>query len=364
MSAHKNPPFAFPPLYLALLSSLRGEASPFFVGEVGFFLPPSEVDADRWLDALIHKRWLGMYPDLLPFACDGFGNLFCFLVRGGAQPDALSAIVFWSYETFRCLPVASSFTGFLHSVGLTSWRLANEGLDPVIDQEHHTQVVVPRLRGLDLNTAYQDLFTASTPSLVDVHNATLRLDPDNAAVLLSLAVRADQSGDLLGAIDRCGHALRSCPELAVANFVAARAFDHTGDRSDLFSRLLATVVQPLVFCGDEALTQYHNVPAIDLDWMLETLATHPALDEAEMDESLWDLIRHSDPANPESWLRVSLAMANQGDVAAAIPLATNALHFGADSELRPEILQLLGEFYDAQGWPLHRRFIAARAMVL
>ena len=49
-----------------------------------------------------------MHPDLLPFARDGWGNRFCFV----DAPDALApegfAIVYWMYETFSAVPIASS----------------------------------------------------------------------------------------------------------------------------------------------------------------------------------------------------------------------------------------------------------------
>ena len=76
-----------PDSYLRFSTHLRevtGAETTAWFGDVGFFVPRSTDLLQSWIIQLARRRWTGMHPDLVPFAADGAGNLFCFVLSAAA----------------------------------------------------------------------------------------------------------------------------------------------------------------------------------------------------------------------------------------------------------------------------------------
>jgi cell wall assembly regulator SMI1 len=75
------------------------------VHDVGDFLAPDEIveTTEGW-------RQLGLPDDLIAFATDSCGNLFCFVDRSDASP-----VIFFDHDFGTTKAVASSFTDWIES---------------------------------------------------------------------------------------------------------------------------------------------------------------------------------------------------------------------------------------------------------
>ena len=140
--------FTLPARYLALLSLLRersGERRAWF-GDVGFRLPGADVESATWVERLTDARWRGMHPDLIPFAEDGFDNQFCFVRSERRSMRRCRAVVYWTYETYRAVPIASSFDAFLRWAALTAHVSVLRG-EPFVDPDVVTERAEPGASG-------------------------------------------------------------------------------------------------------------------------------------------------------------------------------------------------------------------------
>ncbi len=356
--------FRLPSRYRSLLGVLAERSdsdAKVWVGEAGFLRAEPEQDLVEWLEKLDHRRWRGMHPDLVPFATDGAGNQFCFFRNGKDSCRGVRAIVYWMYETYRAVPVASSFDGFLSWLGLTAFVGARKGDDPVLDSSHFDREVAPLLSEVGLEPDFGAVLDEPDPSSLGVHRAMLQLDDEAPASRLAVAMHLAGEDKLLQALDLCAEASFSFPEFAASRFASARLLASEQDSQSLHDALLQTLERPVAYCGDEAMPHFRDVPVVDLDWTAEVLAGHPLVDPDGMEDPIWEIVVHGDAENPAAWVRVAIEQANGGDLERAVTAASNALHFGFAEELGAEILLLLQELYTALGWKRHARVAGREA---
>ena len=149
-----------PDSYLRFSTHLRevtGAETTAWFGDVGFFVPRSTDLLQSWIIQLARRRWTGMHPDLVPFAADGAGNLFCFVLSAATPMRDSQAVVLWMYETYRCVPVASSFDLFVAWIGLTSFAAVRRGNIAILDAAAYDLRILPLLERFDLATDFHVL---------------------------------------------------------------------------------------------------------------------------------------------------------------------------------------------------------------
>ncbi|MCB9532446.1 MAG: SMI1/KNR4 family protein [Myxococcales bacterium] len=357
--------FRLPRLYVALLESLR-ERGPnvqrTWLGDVGFAVPTESVDA-AWEAHLTAARWNGMHPDLMPFAEDGFGNQFCFYRSARDGCRANRSIVYWMYETYRAVPVASTFEGFLGWLQLMACVEARGG-DPVVDRAHVDRELMPLMNELGCAIDPDDVLDEPDPTPMALHRAHLRVDANAAAPRVALASHASR-GNELQALDLCAEATFSFPEFAGARAAAARILSRSGDTDALAEALFQTLQRPLVYGGDPFMHGFRGVPEVDASWTAERLAAHTNPPEHVLRSPLWTLVIQDDPLAARSWVQLALDFVQEEELEVAVTMATNALFLGFGGELGGQIHGLLVELYDALEWTWHRdvcaRFAGATA---
>lgn len=346
-------PFKFPARYMALLSQFDTNEPRAWLGDVGFRLPVSDRDRGRWAGVLTDRRWQGMHPDLMPFAEDGFGNQFCFYRRPREGAVRSLPIVYWMYETYRAVPIASSFDGFLAWIGLTGFVAARHG-DPIVDRTHLTKVLWPALDAVGIHHDYGAALESHDPTGQEVQKGYLQLDPESPAALLSMAQWESARGRPLEALDYCAEAAFSFPDFAASRYTAARILNAAGDGVAEFDALMQTLERPMLFGGDAGMTGFRALPQVDVRWVVDELAKHPAFAESEATSPLWTLVLRDDPSVAQSWVDAALDYAEENELERSVTMATNALFLGFGSDLGPLIHGLLGELYSALGWDWHQ----------
>lgn len=327
-----------------------------WLGDVGYLLPTSNVDEDGWLASLEHERWRGMHPDLIPFAQDGFGNRFCFVRSERDAMRGVRAIAYWMYETYRAVPVASSFDAFLGWNALTAHLAARRG-DAVIDEEHVQGDLLPLLAEVGAEVDLDAALDVSDPDVVGVHRAILNLDPQAPGAQVGLAAWMAKHDRPLEALDLCADACFSFPEFAGARALSARILRDEHDLERLGDALVQTLQRPLAYAGDEAMPFLRDLRPVDLDAVVETLASQEDVPELIADIALANFVLREDPSLPQSWTILALDYAREDALEKAVTAANNALYLGLTSPLCVEIHGLLEELYDALGWAWHARMV-------
>lgn len=341
---------------MALLNELEAIGPRAWLGDVGFRMPRTERDRGRWEGVLTDRRWQGMHPDLMPFAEDGFGNQFCFYRHPREGAVQSRPIVYWMYETYRAVPIASSFDGFLAWIGLTAFVAARHG-DPVVDRAHIEDELRPALDAVGIHHDYAEALESHDPTPHEVHKGLLKLDPESPAALLSIAEWNGAHGRPLEALDCCAEATFSFPDFAAARYAAARVLNATGDGVAEFDALMQTLERPMLFGGDPGMGGFRVLPQVDVRWVVENLAKHPAFAEFETTSPLWTLVLRDDPTTAQSWVDVALDYAEENELERSVTMATNALFLGFGSELGPLIHGLLAELYSALKWEWHEEVV-------
>ena len=349
---------------LGYLGGVEPGAREVFLGDVGFPLVPDAVDAAGVHGAYLARRWPGMHPDLLPFAVDSCGNRFC-LVRGvGATNPERFPVAWWMYETYRAVPIASSFDRFLDWVGLSSALSAQRLVNPLTTAEHHARVVQPALEAMGVRRDFDALTASRAAPLGSLGLGMMRVDPGSAGARVLAAERALQQGRTRDAARHAEAALEAFPE-----FLAARWFlsgldlpwRQEAELTELTRSLLTT---PWLWQGDGFMPEFGEIPSATPQELVARVTQQLAPSECDEDPAVaaaW----YDDPMAPLTWLRVAVEVAELGDPTRAIGVATNALFLSRGVQDRLDALSLLDELYDAVDATWHRAVIledAARSV--
>jgi len=297
-----------------------------------------------------------MHPDLLPFAEDGFGNRFCFVCRGGAADGDQPPVAYWMYETYRALPIASSFCGFLYWAALTAHVAARRG-DPIITATHIEQEFLPVLAEIGLDADVLSALESPDPDAIEVHRALTRLHPSAPGSRLAIAVDLAAHGRMIEALEHCREASEHFPEFAGASSIQARILGTEGDQRGMVESLVTTLGRPLIYGGDPLMPHFRDVPEVDPSWVVEQLTASPILHEQSLIEPIWTLVFRDDPTAAKSWAQLALDCVHEERLEAAVIMATIALLFGFNTAIGDEIHALLAELYGALGWGGHAQAV-------
>ncbi len=342
---------AFPLPYTALLAlaleTHQGEAY-FWLGDAGFFLPAAPMaDAEWWL-RLAQQRWPGMHPDLLPFATDGSGNRFCFHLRGDLVPQ-ITGIVYWSYETYRAIPIATDFGGFLDWLLITAHTMARTLDVHPLDQDHLDSVVVPTAKRLRPETLQR------LPALLrrshSTHIQLVSIAPQCPASQLIVADARAEAGDLDDARTRFRRAQLDFPEFTAAYLAELLYLRGALTSDEQFQLCLRMLRLPLAYGGDPEMPSFGEIPEIDPTMLFEQLLLHAELHDAPMPVAVVEMVANDDPDDPLTWLGAAAECANEGELDLAVVFAGNAALYGAATEHGPFAFDLLAEIYETLQWP-------------
>jgi len=345
---------AIPPRLEAVLDLVRshsgGELGSYY-GIAEFYAPKEELKGADLLDALTDKRWPGMHSDLIPFANDGTGNLFC-LVNGRSKTAKHGAVVHWMYETYSATPIASSFDHFLDWIWLTANYTARHGIDDAIDMQNVETRLTPLLSELRYHPASLDLMIRDR-TLYGLHKAMVASDRRAAASLLTGAFLGSHPLHDMRTLERMRMAAEAFPEYTAAHMAMVSAFRAQSHESEVMTTLLDAIHSPLVYGGDRLVPYIGDIPEVDATQIAEMLATHPELQEWSIIDPIWEVVLRDDPTDPVAWLAVAVEYANNGLLEDAVIKAQNAMFMGLNVSEAVDIVTLLCELYDALGWDWH-----------
>ena len=322
-----------------------------FFGIAEFYVPSKDKRGSELLAELTKKRWPGMHSDLLPFATDGTGNLYC-LVNGNSRTSKRGAVVQWMYETYRATPIASSFDHFLDWIWLSANYTAQYGVNSIINEEHINQRLRPLFSALHYQTGSFELLTQD-PTLNGLHRAMLACDHQAPASLLTEAFIGKRELHDLRTLKRIETSIKSFPEYTAAYVGIVLAYQAQSAENEALSSLIDAMHAPFVYGGDKMTAYFGDTPEVDVSKIAETLATHPKLQEWSIMDPIWDLILRNDPTDPAAWLSLAVEYANDGLLEDAVIKTQNALFFGFNVEESVDVMILLCELYDALGWKWH-----------
>ena len=340
------------------LREVTGTETTAWFGDVGFFVPRSTDLLQTWVVQLARRRWPGMHPDLVPFAADGAGNLFCFVLASSTSMRDANAVVLWMYETYRCVPIASSFDHFVAWIGLTSFAAIRRGNIAILDAAAYDSRILPLLERFDLATDFHVLLPEPYPSNTEVSRAFLRLDPEAPASLVLTACRLGQSSRELRGLPEASHALEVFPEFAAAELATGRILELHRDRAEAHARYRRALRSPLTYSGDNMMPYLSEVPELDLAELTSKLANDPGFDDPDGEWASLEVILDNDPNEPEPWLHAAVDAANDQQLEQGVTFAANALHMaGHKPDIAMESLSLLLELYEALGWSWHHRLM-------
>ncbi|MFT4704084.1 MAG: hypothetical protein ACI81R_001780, partial [Bradymonadia bacterium] len=343
---------ALAPAYKSIIADSSADGGVLWLGEAGFIVGAANDNDETIWEHLAHQRWLGMHPDLVPFARDGWGNRFCFLRPSDTRRPGDSVIMYWMYETFVAIPIASSFEAFLRWIGLITWA---HSVDPSYDSVEQSdydgflRIVEPHL------TLPQ--FSSLVPTRVAerrvVAQAGLKLDPRSPSLLVHRAASRDADDQVAALLD-CDNALQHFPQFTAAHVMKALLLRKERGSVERLNALRASLESPLAFTGDKTMPWFRDVPSIDCDRIAEALSSHPRLHDLCNGDPIMLLVQRLDPSAPMSWVELTLAQVDSGDLHAAVVMATNALHCAVDdAAAREEVERLLVQLYDAIGAHWH-----------
>lgn len=307
------------------------------------------ASGDGLVEQLVHARWGGMPPELLPFAMDAMGNRFC-LVRSAIHHDPEKLpVVYWMYETGVAVPVASCFDRFLDWIGLASEIYVRRGADDRLTRAHLEEIVKPQLRDLGVERDFFALTTSPVSPVGSLHLGMMRIDPAAAGSRLVAAKRAQLDGRQRDAILHARHALKCFPTfLAAAWFLVT--FPNAPSRVIGYKELVRGLVDlPFAYRGDPLMPEFSDIPSpspTDIADLVQSVVDRNDVEE----DPLLELMAYDDPQSAEVWLCSAIELANIGQLQRAHVAASNALHLVRDRELRDDVLTLMTELYDALGW--------------
>jgi hypothetical protein len=343
-----------PQEYLALVyhatQSATSDENRYWVGEAGFFLPDRSQAMERWTDALLNKRWPWMNPELVPFADDGAGNQFCFHVRAGSEPR-ITAIVYWSYETYRALPVASDFGCFLDWLFVVAHTMARSlNLSP-LDMDHYEDVLVPLAERLRRSSVRRlDSLYRSTHS---VHRQIVELNPRCPASQLIVGMQEVTSGNVESGSEHLHRAALEFPEFCTAYMAESEALEAVLNAPQQLALWARCLRSPLAFAGDPQLTQFGDVPVYEPVWLFEKLAACAQFVDQPFPLPVFEMVATDPPASADTWLRSAIDCANEGDVDLGITFAHNASLYLMNTGAEHHSFLLLQEFYECNDWGWH-----------
>jgi hypothetical protein len=338
-----------------MAASSRDDDGYWWLGDAGFFAPDTAEAGRRWLDLLAERRWPSMHIDLLPIAVDGSGNRYCF-VRSEQPGMPREAVVCWMYETYRAVPIATTFDGFVDWLVLGAVAAARRGDDPLLDRTHLETRILPAAERLGRPGDLVDAITTAMPGPLTVSEAMLARHPDAPGPSVMVAARRLEEGEFELAASNARTAGRAFPEFAAAWTLAA-AGDPQASHAR-FRALWTALHQPLLYCGDPWMPNLDRIPEVKPDRLAESLATHPWAHEISAWDPVWDLVLAEDPLAATAWLGVGVALANENELQYATLATANALWLGDDPEERGAAVELLGEIYGALGWSWHASMCA------
>lgn len=332
-----------------------------WVGPVGWLVTdPGEPQVEQ----LLRRRWIGMHPDLIPFAQDESYHAFCFVVLPD-RPGVVSGIVHWNHETRRAIPLAGSFDTFLDWVALAAqvpW------FDDPFVQGNHFDTVRAAWRDLARDMPLLAPESERIPAAIALHT-TLRDMQDDAAGSLLLHALELHGARNPGRCDRMlDAALQAFPPFTGVH--AHRALILQKRNADLRAErdaLCDAVLGHHVYLGDSFLPYVPHVPEVsvrDLTDRLvevsEALTTRPA----HIPDPLWELVFDRSTHQPEGWLEAARelntglgvgATPHQDAARFAIQAGCNALQTSdVDSHGRSTARFLL-QLYRELGCDLHVR---------
>jgi hypothetical protein len=308
---------------------------------------------------MMEKRWPGMHTELLPFAQDGAGNRFCFIVPTDETATGRRPIAYWMYETYRAVPIASSFRHFMHWVAMRTLETVERGVDPHIDREHLDSVVQPVMDELDLSSDMQDSMRTVRTPLVTTHAGMLELDPGSPGTLLAEAARELRRSNTERAEHYAKRAIMNFHRFAAAHSFLAELEGARAGSNEQLKHLLQTLASPLCYAGDPQMPGLQDVPEIELNQVVHAIIQHEGKEPFSGFEPIRDLIDLDNPEDAAAWMRSALDYAEQGEIDAAIDLASNALFLAWNPTLTEDALTLLDELYELAGSELHRDIVEA-----
>jgi len=322
----------------------------FWVSEVGFYLPARETTPDAWVQELAMHRWPRMHPGLLPFAGDGAGNRFCFYIRGDEAPS-INAIVYWSHQTYRAVPVSTDFVGFLDwMLVLGHWLARSLDVAP-LDMQHLREVVLPFAKAFrpDLEPLLPRLYE-QYPS---AHRQIVSIAPQSPASQLVVAMARMEDGYAEEARSRIQRAQLDFPEFAAAYAAEILVAGDTMSNDESLHLLLRILRVPLLFSADPQLASFRELPVLETPWLFDELLSNPEFEDADIPNALYELVRSEVWWDAEPWLAASVECANEGDVELALVLALNASTLPLEDDIAEAWHSLMVEFFDALQWPWH-----------
>lgn len=360
-----------PELYLTLLEHAEdhhGEGI-WWLGEAGFFLRSersgaaeseaaqgaSSDSAAPPLEQLITRRWPRMHPELLPFACDASGNLYCFqyTARAPGQPPL---VVHWMYETYLALPIASDFNAFLDWLGLTSAYMAEKRTDERLDREHYERRVLPLLRELGKQKDYSKVLERLGLRQSDLHRAMISLDPNAAGSLTWQAQRLCQLGSEASGFEYALRAVEAFSDCTAAHLILSR-HEVASDSMRNANSLIDVLRSPLAFSGDQDMPHFGGLVSMSFDrFMIRVIESNEAMGLLqEQPEAVF--ISGRDPRAARTWLHVVDGYLQQQQLYPAITAAANALFVCQRRELDDDLLLMLGDLYREAGHPSHAALV-------
>jgi hypothetical protein len=322
----------------------------FWVSEVGFYVPVRQTTSDAWVQELAMHRWPRMHPSLLPFAGDGAGNRFCFYIRGDEEPS-VNAIVYWSHQTYRAVPVSTDFVGFLDwMLVLGHWLARSLDVAPM-DLYHLREVVLPFAREFrpDLEPLLPRLY-GQYPS---AHRQIVSVAPQSPASQLVVAMARMEDGHVEEARSRIQRAQLDFPEFAAAYAAEIQVAGDTMSKDESLHLLLRILRVPLLFNGDPQLASFNELPVLDTAWLFDELLGNPEFEDADVPNALYELVLGEVWWDAEPWLAASVECANGGDLELALVLALNASTLPMEEDIAEAWHSLMVEFFDALKWPWH-----------
>lgn len=327
-------------------------------GDVAFQrIDLSDLSDDALIQAFGNKRWPSMHPELVPFAQDGTGNRFCFIVPHDDLKGTQRPIAYWMYETYRVVPIASSFRHFLQWIAMRTVETVERGVDPHINREHLNLTVLPLIDQLGLSEDMQKAMRTVRTPLVTSQAGMLEIDPNSPATLLAEAARELRQNRAERAEKFGKRAIASFPRFAAAHMFLANIEERRAGGREHLQHLLKTLISPICYAGDPQMPGFRDVPEIDLNRVVERIQRYEGKEQFRGYGPILDLIEVDDPENASGWLRSSLDYAQAGDFPTALDLASNALFVAWNAELTKDTLTLLEELYILHDAPFHLSII-------
>jgi hypothetical protein len=350
-------------MYLALIHKAvqrQPAARHFWFSDAGFYLPEPGRPMERWLDQLVSHRWPWMTAELLPFAADGRGNQFCFHIRGDVEPR-ITGIVYWSYETYRAIPLTADFAGFMDWLLVVAHTMGRTLNLPPLDEEHFVQVVSPLAKILRPQTleALPGLLRGS----ISTHSQLAALNGRCASSQLVLGIARLETEQWEAGLERVHRAQLEFPEF-FSSFQAESQL--LGDRLTSQQQLEAWIRclrAPLMFSGDPELPHYADIPESDPVWLFDRLSSSMDFLDEDLPVAVFRMVASDTPDLYETWLHAAVECANEGDVRLAVTFTQNASLLSLNSGNEHHSFLLLQELFESLEWTWHQEIVERELMI-